>query len=92
MILHVGLVKQGSTVVIQLAPTVDQLSCELWKYLGERETTAAAIRANAPSGLKYINRVEGTNFTRLQVEEIDPQDFTAGHVSTLAAEIEEAHQ
>ena len=38
---HVGLVKQGKTLVIQYAASVDQLSCELWKYAGERLTSGA---------------------------------------------------
>jgi hypothetical protein len=88
---HIGLCKQGDTVIVQVADSVDQLSCELWKYLGERETTAAAIKANAASGLKYINQVEGTAFTRLKVERIGCNDYSAGHTSTLPQEIAEAN-
>ena len=89
---HVGLVKQGNRVIMQFAPTVDQLSCELWKYLGEFETDvplAKIARKRKAADLKVINQAYGKQFTRLTIEEIAADDFTAGHVSTLPQEIAE---
>ena len=36
---HIGLAKRGKTLVIQAAKEVDFLSCEIYDYLGLRETT-----------------------------------------------------
>ena len=92
---HVGLVKRGNTVVLQFAPTVDQLSCELWKYLGAFESDvplAKIARKRKGDDLKATNQAYGTHFTRLVVEEVAASDYTAGHVSTMAQEFAEARQ
>lgn len=92
---HVGLVKQGSTVIFQFAPTVDHLSCELWKYLGVFETDvplAKIARDRKADSLKATNQAYGTHFTRIVVKEIAPNDYSAGHTSTLPQEIAEANR
>ena len=89
---HIGLTRHGSTVTIQFAPTVDQLSCELWKYLGAFESDvplAKIARKHRADDLKATNQAYGTHFTRLVIEEIAPEDFSAGHTSTLPPELAE---
>jgi hypothetical protein len=88
---HVGLVKQGNTLVIQYAESIDQLSCELWKYAGERMTSGERLKANGRKFLAQMNRDFGTSFTRVKIERIGRNDFTAGHVSTLPQELAEAN-
>lgn len=88
---HVGLVKQGKTLVIQYAASVDQLSCELWKYCGERLTSGERLKANGKKFLAQMNRDHGTAFTRVKVERIGTDDFSAGHVDTFAQELREAN-
>lgn len=43
---HVGLGKRGKTLVIEAHGSVDYLSCEVYDYMGQRETTKAQLRAN----------------------------------------------
>ena len=43
---HIGTVKRGKTLVIEAVRDVDYLSCEIYDYLGKRETTKASLRAN----------------------------------------------
>lgn len=45
-IYHVGFSKRGQTLVIEATRSVDYLSCELYDYMGRRETTKAQLRAN----------------------------------------------
>ncbi len=66
-----------------------------WKYLGAFETDvplAKIARKKPGENLRAVNQAYGTSFTRCTIQEIKPTDYTAGHVSTLAAEIEEACQ
>ena len=73
---HIGLVAGPNeyedvpegTLLLQARRDVDYLSCELWKYLGERETTKAELRRNAVAILDQVNRQEGTAYTRLVVD------------------------
>ena len=44
-IYHVGLCKRGNTLVIQATRCVDYLSCEVYDYMGQRETTKAQLHA-----------------------------------------------
>lgn len=72
---HVGLAKGGhyhggreSTLIVQLRRSVDFLSCELWKYLGQRETTKARLKACKAELLDTINVQYGTAFTRIVID------------------------
>jgi len=81
---HVGLVKAGNRLIVEVAATVDQLSCETWRYMGERQTTAARLHAIRPQILAAVNNDFGTKFTRVTVRLISDRDFTAGHRSVIA--------
>jgi hypothetical protein len=90
--IHTGLIKDGKTVIVQVARTVDQLSCELWKYTGERiatnsptghESFATALRQRSSELLTAINQQFKTKFTRILVQLVSDSDFTAGHVPAL---------
>jgi hypothetical protein len=87
MTYHIGLVKRGRTLLIEVADTVDQLSCETWKYLGERETTIAKLRENASLLCLHVNEEHGTSFACARVSRIAGDDFTAGHEDTARREI-----
>ena len=41
---HVGLAIRKHALVIQAARSVDYLSCEIYDYMGRRETTEARLR------------------------------------------------
>lgn len=43
---HIGLAKRKKTLVIQAVKCVDFLSCEIYDYFGQRETTKARLREN----------------------------------------------
>ena len=80
MVYHVGLVKgsgrckcwnnqhKRDTVVVELRRSIDFLSCELWQYLGERETTKEGYRANKRGLLEFINSRYNTNFRRIIID------------------------
>ena len=76
---HIGLVKQGNTVILEVADTVDALSCETWKYLGERQNTLKNIRKNNGNVLNGLNAGMGTSFTKLVVRRVPSWDLSAGH-------------
>ena len=70
---HIALVKGYTprtrhTVYLQARRNLDLLSCEAWKYLGERITTKAALKAIAPQLLDMINAVYKTNFVRIVID------------------------
>jgi len=72
---HVGLAKGGryhggreSTLIVQARRSVDFLSCELWKYLGERETTKAELKARKAEILAAVNTQYGTAFNRVVID------------------------
>ena len=46
MVYHVGIGKRGRTMVIEARRSVDYLSCEIYDYMGNRETTKAQLVAN----------------------------------------------
>lgn len=89
---YVGLMKAGNTLIVELARSVDQLNCELWRYLGKRETSPQKIKENTPQFLAAINADESTAFTRVRVRVIGRADYSAGHHSTLPAEMHEAER
>jgi len=43
---HVGLAKRKRTLIIQASDNVDCLSCELYHYMGVRNTTKVQLRQN----------------------------------------------
>jgi uncharacterized membrane protein len=45
-IYHVGIGKRKNTMVIQACRCVDFLSCEIYDYMGKRETTKKILREN----------------------------------------------
>jgi hypothetical protein len=77
---HTGLLKDRNRVIVQVARTVDQLSCELWKYTGQRITTVAQLRLCSAELLTAINKQFKTKFTRILVQLVADSDFTAGYV------------
>jgi len=80
---HMGLRKDGNRVIVEVADTVDQLSCELWKYMGERENTIAELERAKDRILKVINIEYGTHFQHITIQRIASGDFTAGHQPVL---------
>jgi len=76
---HLGLRKRGPCLILEVADSVDQLSCELWIYLGERIRSIAALRKNKAEILKEVNIAHKTDFRRIRVHRIAARDFTAGH-------------
>ena len=43
---HIGITKQGNTMVIEARKSIDYLSCEIYDYMGIRETTKAQLKNN----------------------------------------------
>lgn len=86
---HIGLTRRGSSVTVQVADSVDQLSCEMWKYLGERITSLPKLRHDRDGLLRAINHDHGTAFTSCAIQRIGSSDYTAGHVNTARREIAE---
>jgi hypothetical protein len=76
---HLGLVKQGERLVLEVADTVDGLNCELWRYCGERVNTLANRKRDRVKLLAAINADLDTQFKSLQVKRIASYDFSAGH-------------
>lgn len=58
----------GDTLVIEARSSVDHLSCELWKYIGEREVTKRALYEVRYAILEHVNRDSGTSFTHVRVD------------------------
>ena len=57
---HVGLLKDYQNpkrLIIQCRENIDLLSCELWKYLGERTVTKAQYKRGAAFLLKHKRRL-----------------------------------
>lgn len=81
MTYHVALIKgtgrtaywgnghKADTVIVQARRNIDYLDCEIWQYMGERETTKVALRARIMGDkarfLSDLNRRHGTHFTRV---------------------------
>lgn len=72
---HIGLIKGSGkcfplhrngyskdTVIIQARENIDLLSCQLWQYYGERETTKARLVGLKNEILKAINKEYNTSF------------------------------
>lgn len=67
---HIGLLRQGDMVVVEVARTIGQLSCELWQYRGERETTFAGLKRDAIKILGAINQEYGQAFSRITIRKL----------------------
>jgi hypothetical protein len=78
-IYHIGLVKgikqgiysnghKADTVIIQLRKNIDFLSCELWEYLGERETTKKDYKNKSSDILQWINQKFKTEFKHIIID------------------------
>ena len=68
---HVGLLKDyhnPKRIILQARRNIDLLSCELWKYLGERITTKAQYTRDKAFLLKHINQELGTAYTSLVID------------------------
>ena len=83
---HIGLVKDGDRLIVEVARNLDQLNCELWKYYGERETTIAALKRNSAAILEAVNCEFGKQFRSVVIRRIASGDFTAGHRETTLSE------
>lgn len=85
---HMGLVRRGSSLVLQIADSVDQLDCELLKYCGQRENSIANLKRKRLQ-LTEALRAQGFKFSRFSIERVSAGDFSAGHVSTYTSELAE---
>jgi hypothetical protein len=54
MVYHIGIGKRGYTMVIQASENVDCLSCEIYDYMGRRDTTKKHLHANRYGILKLM--------------------------------------
>lgn len=74
MTYHLGLCfgpeygKPADTLVLEARHSIDFLACEMWLYLGYRETTKTRLRQNRRDILAMINREQGTAYSRLIVD------------------------
>lgn len=53
---HVAFSKRGNTMVIETAKCVDYLSCEIYDYMGQRETTKEQLRKNRYQLLELMKK------------------------------------
>jgi len=51
---HIGFAIRGKSLVIQAARCVDFLDCEIYDYMGVRETTKAKLNANRYDVLRLM--------------------------------------
>ena len=68
---HVGLVIRGRTLVIQARQSVDFLDCELYDYMGPRETTKRRLYANRYEILKLAQANRPQVYGRLRWAIVD---------------------
>jgi len=54
-------------LIIEASQCVDNLSCDLWEYLGKREITKKELRKNRFEIMRTVNRDYKTNFTKVGV-------------------------
>lgn len=76
---HVGLVADGDKAILEVADSVDQLSCECLIYFGERETTLKDLRAGARAADPAIFNIGRHTFRRVAVRRVGAVDFRAGN-------------
>lgn len=65
---HIGFVKDGKTLVVQVTKTVDELSCETWKYWGEQEITKKELNKKKNELLACTNALYHKSFERVVVQ------------------------
>lgn len=71
---HVGLIHGGISgpkperVTVQLRRDIDFLDCELWQYMGVRNTTKKHVKESKYKLLDAINASYGTEFTEIAVD------------------------
>jgi hypothetical protein len=51
---HIGIGKRNKTMVIQAVKCVDYLDCEIYDYMGKRETTKQSIKNKRYELLKLM--------------------------------------
>jgi len=71
MIYHVGLSKQGQTLIIEACKCIDYLSCELYDYMGKRETTKKQLKVNRYEILKMMQRQKPDVYGSLKYAIVD---------------------
>lgn len=76
---EIGLVKDGTRLIVEVARRVDQLSCETWQYYGERDVTVAYLERRKGELLAAVNAEYNKAFNRITVRKIADADFSAGH-------------
>ena len=89
---HLALVDGGhGRAIIEVADSVDQVSCECLEYYGERETTIEGLRerfgANPAATLAQINIWSprpAQPWTAWTIRRVASADYTAGHVDRVA--------
>ena len=55
------------TVVVEMSRDIDAMSTDIHAYLGIRDTTKAAVKADKSNMLAWINKEFGKDFKRLVV-------------------------
>lgn len=76
---HIGLLRgngrgvwsnghRKDTLIVQARRSIDNLSCETWRYLGMRETTKVELRRKANGILTWINQRYGEQFRHIIIE------------------------
>ena len=65
---HIGLLKSGDKVIVQMRRDVDCLDPETWRYLGIRNTTKKAVKHNRADLLSRINAGYDNHFTRITID------------------------
>ena len=65
---HIGFRKDGKTLVVQAVTTKDELSCEIWKYWGEREITKKELIQKKAEILACTNALYHKSFDRVMIQ------------------------
>lgn len=72
-----ALVRRGTTLVLQLADSKDQIHCEAIKIYGERVNTITNLRRKQGK-LAAALRGQGFRFKKFTIERVRAGDFSAG--------------
>ena len=64
---HIGLIKDGDRVQVQVVSEKDELDPELWQYYGLKETTKEYLKRRSRELLRAINDSHGTSFSRIEI-------------------------
>ena len=70
-IYHVAFCKEGSTLVIEARVSIDNLSCEVYDYMGKRETTKKDLHAHRKEILKYAQEWKPAVYGKLTRVRVD---------------------